>query len=387
MQRRYDLDALRIFACYLLFLFHVGKVFDPAPFYHIRNVDVSAVFTIVCGFISLWHMPLFFLLAGWSLYSSLQSRGTGGFLNERAKKLLLPFIAVVVIFCPPIKYLELSNGLDANHRGLSMSLEQQESIKELLPNDFPTTAAFNESFLEFWPTFFTNLDRFTWSHLWFVAYLMTFTLIYLPAFAHLAKRPAKNSTVTPLWIYAPLIPLAIIQITLRPHYPGLQNLYSDWANFLYYTTYLWIGFLMARNPAIENAIHRESVRIRVPMILSLLFLLAAVIFQLENATLVLAATAIAGWSMVVGILGGAARHLSYEFRGHRYLARTAFPVYLFHQPAIVFIGYIVIGWSWGITAKFFFLLFASIATVVLLLHWVQRQSANAVIDKMSNLPT
>ena len=64
--RRHDLDALRVFACYLLFLFHVGMVFNPAPFFHVRNDASSMVFLIVCGFIGLWHMPLLFLLAGWS---------------------------------------------------------------------------------------------------------------------------------------------------------------------------------------------------------------------------------------------------------------------------------------------------------------------------------
>ena len=43
MERRYDIDWLRVSATYLLFVFHVGKVFDPAPFYHVRNAEVSAL--------------------------------------------------------------------------------------------------------------------------------------------------------------------------------------------------------------------------------------------------------------------------------------------------------------------------------------------------------
>jgi len=41
MQRRYDVDWLRVFATYLLFVFHVGKVFDVPPFYHIKNAELS----------------------------------------------------------------------------------------------------------------------------------------------------------------------------------------------------------------------------------------------------------------------------------------------------------------------------------------------------------
>ena len=39
--RRPDIDWLRVAATYLLFVFHVGMVFNPAPFFHIRNADVS----------------------------------------------------------------------------------------------------------------------------------------------------------------------------------------------------------------------------------------------------------------------------------------------------------------------------------------------------------
>jgi hypothetical protein len=60
--RRHDLDWLRVFACYLLLLFHVAMVFNPAPFYHIRNADLSFAMLVLCGFIGLWHMPLFFVL-------------------------------------------------------------------------------------------------------------------------------------------------------------------------------------------------------------------------------------------------------------------------------------------------------------------------------------
>src|SRR5712691_1059514 len=91
--RRPDIDWLRVGATYLLFVFHVGKVFDPAPFYHIRNADLSFGMLVLCGFIGLWHMPLFFALAGWSLLSSLHARGTRGFVVERMRRLAIPLVA------------------------------------------------------------------------------------------------------------------------------------------------------------------------------------------------------------------------------------------------------------------------------------------------------
>ena len=115
--RRPDIDWLRVFAVYLLFVFHVGKVFDPAPFYHIRNADLSFPMLVLCGFIGLWHMPLFFLLAGWSAVASLQTRGQRRFVVERVRKLAIPLLAGSVLLGPPIKYLELRSGLGPEPRG------------------------------------------------------------------------------------------------------------------------------------------------------------------------------------------------------------------------------------------------------------------------------
>jgi fucose 4-O-acetylase-like acetyltransferase len=167
-------------ATYLLVLFHTGMVFNPAPFYHVRNTDVSFFFLILCGFINLWHMPLFFLLAGWSTFASLSKRGTGEFLKERFFRLFVPLVTGCILLMPAIKYCELSSGFDANYTGLSVVPALQDSFRQVIPSGLPAAAPLNESFLDFLPTFFTDLSRFTWAHLWFVVYLLTFTILYLP---------------------------------------------------------------------------------------------------------------------------------------------------------------------------------------------------------------
>jgi hypothetical protein len=127
--RRIDLDVLRIFACYLLIPFHVAMVFNPAPFYHVRNGELSQVLMIACGFISLWHMPLLFLLAGWSAFASFRSRGLGRFVEERFRRLVVPLLAGCVLLAPGIKYLELRSGLDLNFHGLRVAVSRRASVR------------------------------------------------------------------------------------------------------------------------------------------------------------------------------------------------------------------------------------------------------------------
>lgn len=47
--RRYDIDWLRVLATLLLFVFHTAMVFNPAPFYHIRNDELSLAMLVLCG--------------------------------------------------------------------------------------------------------------------------------------------------------------------------------------------------------------------------------------------------------------------------------------------------------------------------------------------------
>jgi uncharacterized protein (DUF2147 family) len=371
--RRHDLDWLRVFAVFLLFVFHTAMVFNPAPFYHIRNSEVSIVMLILAGFISLWHMPLFFLLAGWSAHASLSARGTRGFLRERVFKLWVPLVMGCILLMPPIKYIELRSGLDANYAGLRVSPELQQSFVQVIPAGLPTMPPFDESFWQFLPTFFTDLERLTWAHLWFIAYLLVFTVVYLPLFRWLSARRRDLAYAPGWWIYLPIAPLALVQVFLRPHWPGLQNLYDDWANVGYYSTYLVAGFLLARYPALERAVHREWGRALAIAGATTLVLLLGVLGVFQAPPVLLAGTAVAGWCFVLAALGAAHHFLASVTRGLSYLSESAFPVYWLHQSAIVLIGYGVIHLELGIAAKYAVLLAASVSAVLAVYHFVVRR--------------
>jgi uncharacterized protein (DUF2147 family)/fucose 4-O-acetylase-like acetyltransferase len=370
--RRYDIDWLRIGATLLLFVFHVGMVFNPAPFYHIRNDELSFGWLVVCGFIGLWHMPLFFLLAGWSLCESLRARGSAGVLRERSLRLFVPLLFGCVLFMPVIKYLELSSGLDLNHAGLRVSPALQDGFRLVIPQGLPGAEPFHESFTEFLPTFFT-LERFTWAHLWFVAYLFTFTLLYLPVFSYLLRRSRHLGRVSAPVVYAPILPLVLVQALLRPHWPGIQNLYDDWANVAYYTTYLFAGFVLARYPVIEEAAQREWRRALVLGVATCGVLLAGVLRLYESPSVLLAGSAIAGWCFVLVAVGLARRFLDFGNATLHYLSEAAFPVYILHQAAIVVPGYFLVRLPLGVAAKFLIVLGVSVLLTFAIYHFIVRE--------------
>jgi uncharacterized protein (DUF2147 family)/surface polysaccharide O-acyltransferase-like enzyme len=374
-ERRYDIDWLRVGATYLLFVFHVGKVFDPAPFYHVRNMDVSFAMLVLCGFIGLWHMPLFFLLAGWSAVSSLRVRGSAAFVRERLWRLAIPLLAACVLLMPAIKYVELRSGLDLSYSGLRVREDLQESFRLVIPSGLPLAPPFTESFREFLPTFFTQLSRFTWAHMWFVAYLLTFTLLYRPLISWLMTCHWEERRPRSWWVYVPIVPLAVIQVTLRPRWPGIQNLFDDWANVAYYSTYLLAGCVLGCAPLVERTLQHEWRRALVVGLASAGVLLAAVLGVVRSDVALLAASAVAGWCFVVAGLGLARRFLCFTNARLAYLSESAFPVYVLHQGAIVFLGYGVVGLSWGIGAKYVLLLAAALAVTLAVYHLAVRPFA------------
>ena len=373
--RRPDVDALRVFATYLLFVFHVGKVFDPAPFYHVRNGDLSFALLVVCGFIGLWHMPLFFLLAGWSAARSFAARGTSGFVRERLHRLALPLLAGSIVFGPVIKYIELRSGLDLYWAGLRVAPELQAGFRSVIPTGLATAPPFTESFATFLPSFFTRLDRFSWSHLWFIAYLFTFSMAYLPLFGWLVRRRDRFATAGAWVVYAPIVPLAVVQLTMRARWPGIQNLFDDWANVAYYSVYLLAGFLLACHPALERLVEREWRRSLVVGTLMTSVLLLGVLGVVRSDALLLAGSAVAGWCFVVAFLGVGRRLVTHGSAALSYLAESAFPVYVLHQAAIVVPGWFIVGLPLGIAAKFTALLAVSVCVTVATYHWLVRPFA------------
>ena len=64
--------------------------------------QLSTTLNYVLGFISVWHMPLLFLLAGASTYFALRKRSSRQYVGERFTRLGVPFLfGVFLVLIPP----------------------------------------------------------------------------------------------------------------------------------------------------------------------------------------------------------------------------------------------------------------------------------------------
>lgn len=368
--RRPDIDWLRVLATLLVVVFHTAMVFNPAPFYHIRNSDLSFLMVVFCGFVSLWHMPLFFVLAGWSLAKAIGARSGFDIFKERCARIGVPLLTAIVLFMPGIKYLELRSGMDLSHTGLQVTDALQPGFRQVIPSGLPTMPEFHESFANFFPTFFTSLDRFTWAHLWFIAYLFTFTVVLLPVLVHWARAARPTFELRPWMAWGPVPLLVMIQITMRPHWPGILNLYNDWANVAFYLTFLCSGFAIGWDARMEMLLHNEWKRALVVGTGTCLVLLGGIVGLYSSPPVLLAGSAIAGWAFIVALLGLGRRYLSFSTPALRYLSEAALPIYVLHQAAIVYPGYWIVQLPFGIAAKFVLVLATAFALIFTVYHFI-----------------
>lgn len=80
-------------------------VFDERP---VRE-PLLTVLTLVTAVVSLFGLPLFFLIAGYFTPRSLERKGPRRFMADRALRLLVPMAAFILFFSPWIEYVDPDN--------------------------------------------------------------------------------------------------------------------------------------------------------------------------------------------------------------------------------------------------------------------------------------
>lgn len=102
-ERIYGLDALRAIMMLLGIILHAGLTYasgDYATFWSLKNPQNSLLFDIVVAYIHFFRMPVFFVVSGYFGAVLFYKKGPGQMLQNRMKRIVLPFIAGVLIIYP-----------------------------------------------------------------------------------------------------------------------------------------------------------------------------------------------------------------------------------------------------------------------------------------------
>src|SRR5687768_8657479 len=107
INRRYDIDWLRVIAIGLLLIYHVAIGFQPWGIMigFITNEKPWTSLWIPMAMLNIWRIPLLFFVSGMGVYFAIQNRNWKQLLQERAGRILLPFLFGMFIIFPISTYI------------------------------------------------------------------------------------------------------------------------------------------------------------------------------------------------------------------------------------------------------------------------------------------
>ena len=158
MNRRHYIDALRALAFALLILYHWGMLYVGDWGWHIKSPHTYEWLQWPMLFVNRWRMSLIFLISGVSTAYLLGRAGGLAFLGRRTWRLLLPLVFGMLVIVPVQPYVQ-GIGTGYVHPGYLDFLARYYRFQP-------------------WPAgaFDGDTHGITWNHLWYLAYLWTYTV-------------------------------------------------------------------------------------------------------------------------------------------------------------------------------------------------------------------
>ncbi len=335
MQRRHDLDWVRVLAFGLLVFYHVGMYYVGWD-WHVKSPHAGPALEPFMLLSSPWRLGLLFMVSG-AASAFLFGKFPGGFLAARSWRLLVPLAFGMLVVVVPQAYYE---------------------VVEKLPGGY------HDGYLAFWgrylaadPNFCRDgdcLDVPTWNHLWFVAYLWVYTVV-LWALLKLAPRIVQGAGAwleralsgygALLW---PWLLLAAARVVLVERFESTHALVDDWYNHAQYFPLFLAGFLLARGSRFWETLHR----LRWPALGMAAAAYAFIVWYFYGSGYgdanpppeLLRQTqrlvwALEQWCAIAAIFGFAWRFRNSDSAVLRYLTPAVFPVYILHQSVIVVLAH------------------------------------------------
>lgn len=98
-ERKYYLDNIRILIILGLFVAHSCEMYHLQDGFYIEDAK-SLIPTIIYNSLRSWYMATLFLIAGLTTMYSLKKRTIKEYYTERCKRLLIPFLAGILLLVP-----------------------------------------------------------------------------------------------------------------------------------------------------------------------------------------------------------------------------------------------------------------------------------------------
>ncbi|MBM1105682.1 acyltransferase family protein [Aurantibacter crassamenti] len=295
LERRYDIDWLRVIAIGLLLIYHIAIIFQPWAMFigFIKSEETAEVLWKPMTMLNVWRIPLLFYVSGMGLYFAMRKRNWRQLLVERTKRILLPFVFGILVITP-----------------IHMFIFQK--YYNMPMGYFPHQG-----------------------HLWFLGNIFVYVLLLLPLFNYLKKQEGsrlhKALSVLMSHVGGPLVITLFFVIEIQLVTPQLFALYAQtWHGFFYGFIAFFFGFLLM-----------YSGKAFWLTVLKWKWLYVGFAIVLYGLRLVMFMTEAPGYLMVLesncwifGVFGFGYKYLNKSSKLLNYLSKAAYPVYIIHMFAL-----------------------------------------------------
>ncbi|TWB44416.1 acyltransferase family protein [Nitrospirillum pindoramense] len=338
--RQYDLDWIRVIAFFLLILYHVGMFYVPWD-WHVKTPHPVPALEPIMMLTSPWRLTLLFLVSGAATRFLAGKMAIAGTVDVRAltrarvARLLPPLLLAIFVIVPPQSFFE---------------------IVEKVPDQALPYADFYLRYVTgsgHWCRGTDCLMTPTYNHMWFVAYLLAYTLVLcgLLAVAGPALKRLERGVAWALggWrlLVLPILFLGVIRFALLSRFPMTHWIVNDWYDHALSFSAFLFGFLTAPVESLRQGFMRlRWTALAVALAAYAAFATYAWIYRADDAVPPEALRAVMRfvyaadqWAAIAAALGFGARHLTRDSAALRYLVPAVFPFYLVHQTVTVVLGH------------------------------------------------
>lgn len=363
--RRTDLDWARIGAFGLLILYHVGMFYVPWD-WELKSRHPLAWLQIPLDWTNPWRLVLLFIVSGAATRFMTRRLSAGALFKARSERLLLPLVFGVLLIVPPQAYVE--------------AIER---------------CGYHGGYLAFWGRYFVSRHASCcgarcvfqpgWKHLWYVAYLWTYTAVLSLALALAPTLVGQFERLGRRWLAGgrllllPITVLLVVRLALEHFFTPNDDFVDDWYRHAVFFLAFCFGFLFAT----DQSVWARFMRLR--WIALALAIVAYALYAGYDWTyhghlappLVRAALhpvyAVDQWAWTVAVLGFAHRYLvARDGPIRQYLTDAIFPYYIVHQTAIVVYAHGLRPFELSAAREAFLLIAATALTCALSFEIVRR---------------
>lgn len=357
--RIHSLDALRAIMMLLGIVFHAGIsycVYDQGRTWPLKDPNTTHIFIdFMIGYLHIFRMPIFFVVAGFFGALLFYERSPKIMLQNRFKRVLLPFIVFVILMWPIL--------------GSSYLITFEAFTGDAAPQ---ASGGFSIALLIPQSSF----------HLWFLQYLFMISLIAFTLAMLVKQTPSLTKVISKMMnvllenvfikVGVTSIIIFVVLYIMNQTWVETTNYFTpNWKTLLFYSTFYFFGWVLFKS---KNRLHTFMKYDWFLFVISLALYGVILFFKSREFPLnvLMFLNALVASLCLFGITGLFIRYFSGASAKMRYISDASYWVYIIHMPFTLALPGLLVNTPFYAIVKFFIItLITSLVAFVTYNYWVR----------------